>query len=232
MFDMLGITGSTPSVSEYNIGTLTIPGGCVTDNMFQGAHNVKGTLKLDGMPVSEYGGDINLAWRANTAGGALYLAPTDDETFAFAEETVSKYGPTGSESQGNVYLLKMFDFTVSESIMMTGTANSADLEVTDLTVENLGSKAITVSSIEMGSVLNGWSAVAAITDFKNLAKDSKEFSLVIGGFDLSKGAYTAGGSISTNNQKVFNLTGKTGAVSTAINKQQVANLVVTVMAAE
>ena len=232
MFDMLGITGSTPSVSEYNIGTLTIPGGCIVDNMFQGAHNVKGTLKLDGMPVSEYGGDINLAWRANTAGGALYLAPADDETFAFAEETVSKYGPTGSESQGNVYLLKMFDFTVSESIMMTGTANSADLTVTDLTVENLGSKAITVSSVQVDSILNGWALAANSIDFAALTKDSKKFSLVIGGFDLSKGAYTAGGSISTNNQKVFNLTGKTGAVSTAINKQQIANLVVTVIAAE
>lgn len=485
MFDMLGISASTPSVSEYNIGTLTIPGGCIVDNMFQGAHNVKGILKLDGMPVSEYGGDINLAWRANTAGGALYLAPTNKEALTFAEETVSKYGPSGSESEGNIYLLrdylmrtvlyedgtliinesgkdqeaneakhgaaskeypawdgkendydfsngsalwyddnsniksieigskispvnttkwfnrcsvssidvslldmsnvtntskmfaegsideiigleswnvskvkdascmfgwltmyskglkgienwhfakgtnlsemfccsvlqfdsftipegcnvtnmfanaksitgnliingaqncaedngegfarytncgsgalylvpddaayswaeemerkygpngsfsqgnvylqKLFDFMVTESIDMTGSANTADLTVTDLTVENLGRKEITVSSVQIGSTLNGWSAVAATTDFKNLAKDSKQFALLLSGTDLFAGPYTAGGTIAVDGQKVFKLTGKTGVVSKAINRQQIANLVVTVMAAE
>ncbi|MEY8368158.1 BspA family leucine-rich repeat surface protein [Anaerovoracaceae bacterium 42-11] len=489
MFNMSSITGSTPSVSEYNIGTLTIPGGCIVDNMFQSAHNVKGTLKLTGKPVSEYGGDTSFAWNANTKGGALYLAPTNKEALTFAEEAVSKYGPSGSESEGNIYLLrdylmrtvvyedgtliinesgkdqeaneakhgavkkeypawdgvkndynidgngvpwswlddiaavevgskispvntsrwffalnvtrmdlslldmshvtkavemfgestcgeiaglenwdvsnvkdahnmfgwfcmgattsielsgienwkfpgganlsgmfmssgavrfdsftipaacdisnmfnsssevygeliingvqtcneegewngfaknanlgkgtlylvpddaayswaeeteakygpsgsvsqghvylrKMLDFAVTESIDMTGSANTADLTVTDLTVENLGRKEITVSSVQVNNILNGWTLAANSTDFAALAKDSKMFSLVIGEFDLSKGAYTAGGSIPTDEQKVFKLTGKTGVVSNAINKQRIANLVVTVTGAE
>ncbi len=485
MFSMSGITGITPLVSEYNIGLLTIPGGCIVDSMFNFADNVKGTLKIDGMPISEYGGDINLAWGANRTGGALYLAPTNAATLTWAQETIDKYGPSGNESQGNVYLLKdhimrtilyedgtllinesgkdqeaneakhgavkreypawdgakndyniagngvpwswldeiaaievgskispvntsrwffgmhvssidvslldmsnvtsteemfgettveeivglenwdmsnvrdahnmfgwlcmgattpvelsgienwkfpgganlsgmfmssgavrfdsftipeacdisnmfnsssevygeliingvqtcteegewngfaknanlgkgalylvpddaaysqaedieskygingsvtqghvylrkMLDFTVSESITMTGTANSANLTVSDLTVENLGSKAITVSSVQVDNILNGWTLAANSTDFAALAKDSKMFSLVIGEFDLSKGAYTAGGTIAVDGQKVFKLTGKTGIVSKSINQQQVANLIVTV----
>ena len=116
----------------------------------------------------------------------------------------------------------------SESITMTGTANSANLTVSDLTVENLGSKAITVSSVQVDNILNGWTLAANSTDFAALAKDSKMFSLVIGEFDLSKGAYTAGGTIAVDGQKVFKLTGKTGIVSKSINQQQVANLIVTV----
>ncbi len=488
MFNMSSITGSTPSVSEYNIGTLTIPGGGIVDNMFQSAHNVKGTLKLTGKPVSEYGGDTSFAWNANTKGGALYLAPTNKEALTFAEEAVSKYGPSGSESEGNVYLLrdylmktvvyedgtliinesgkdqeaneakhgavkkeypawdgvkndyningngvpwswlddiaavevgskispvntsrwffalnvtrmdlslldmshvtkavemfgestcgeiaglenwdvsnvkdahnmfgwfcmgattpielsgienwkfpgganlsgmfmssgavrfdsftipeacdisnmfnsssevygeliingvqtcneesewsgfaknanlgkgalylvpeddaayswademegkygingtasqghvylqKMIDFTVSESIEMAAVANSANLDISDIVVDNLGRGTVYVSSIMVGDLLNDWTLMADDTDFAALVKDSKKFSLAISGFDLSKGAYTEDGSILPDEQKTFKLTGKTGVVSASIKNQQVANLIVTVAA--
>ena len=78
--------------------------------------------------------------------------------------------------------------------------------------------------------LHDWSAVAATTAFKKLAKDSKQFALLLSGTDLSKGAYTAGGSIPADEQKVFKLTGRTGVVSAAVDRQQIANLIVTVEA--
>jgi len=212
--------------------SITIPTGCDISNMFNSSSEVYGELIIKGVQTctvdNEWSG---FAKNANLGKGALYLVP-DDVAYSWAEITEAKYGPSGSVSQGHVYLSKMLDFAVTESIDMTGFTGSVDLTVTDLTVENLGRKEITVSSVQIGDTLNDWSAVAATMDFKNLAKDSKQFALLLSGTDLSKGAYTAGGSISADEQKVFKLTGKTGVVSKAIDKQQIANLVVTVMAAE
>ena len=84
--------------------------------------------------------------------------------------------------------------------------------------------------VQIGFTLNDWSAVAATTAFKKLAKDSKQFALLLSGTDLSKGAYTAGDSIPADEQKVFKLTGRTGVVSAAVDRQQIANLIVTVEA--
>ncbi|MGC2873992.1 BspA family leucine-rich repeat surface protein [Ihubacter sp. mB4P-1] len=217
--------------SVLQFDSFTVPEGCNVTNMFSNAKSITGNLIINGAQNCAEDDLNGFARYANCGSGALYLVP-DDAAYSWAEEMERKYGPNGSISQGHVYLQRMVDFTVSESVMITGTANSTNLTVTDLTVENLGTKAITVSSVQMGNVLNDWTMVAVTTNFATLIKDSRKFSLVIGGFDLSKGMYIGGDRITSDQQKAFKLTGKTGVVSKAITKQQVANLIVTVTAAE
>lgn len=222
------LSGMFMSSGAVRFDSFTIPEACDISNMFNSSSEVYGELIINGVQTCTEEGEWNgFARNTNPEKGALYLVP-DDMGYSQAEDIESKYGINGSVTQGHVYLRKMLDFTVSESITMTGTANSANLTVSELTVENLGSKAITVSSVQVDNILNGWTLAANSTDFAALAKDSKMFSLVIGEFDLSKGAYTAGGTIAVDGQKVFKLTGKTGIVSKSINQQQVANLIVTV----
>lgn len=224
------LSGMFMSSGAVRFDSFTIPEACDINNMFNSSSEVYGELIINGVQTcteeSEWSG---FAKNANLEKGALYLVP-DDAAYSWAEETEAKYGQSRSVSQGQVYLRKMLDFAVTESIDMTGFTGSVDLTVADLTVDNLGSKTIVVSSVQIGNTLNDWSAVAATTDLKKLAKDSKQFALLLSGTDLSKGAYTAGCSVPADEQKIFKLTGRTGVVSAAVDRQQIANLIVTVEA--
>lgn len=164
------LSGMFMSSGAVRFDSFTIPEACDISNMFNSSSEVYGELIINGVQIcteeSEWSG---FAKNANLEKGALYLVP-DDAAYSWAEETEAKYGQSRSVSQGQVYLRKMLDFAVTESIDMTGFTGSVDLTAADLTVDNLGSKTIVVSSVQIGNTLNDWSAVAATTDLKNLQK--------------------------------------------------------------
>lgn len=223
------LKGMFMSSGAVKFQSIIIPEGCDISAMFDNVEEIYGDVVINGIQTCNETEWTGFARNTNPEKGALYLVP-DDMGYSQAEDIEGKYGINGSVTQGHVYLRKMLDFTVTESIDMTASMGSTDLDITDLNVNNLGSKTITVSSVQVDDVVNGWMLTANTTDFAALAKDSKKFSFAIGEFDLSKGPYTAGGNISADKQKVFKLTGKTGVVSTAIKRQHIANLIVTVAA--
>ena len=194
--------------------------------MFAGANGVYGDVKINGIPLCDETIQNGFARNTNVDHGALYLVP-DDAAYTWAEREEAKYGLHGSITQGHVYLRKLFDFTVSESIVFTGDGGT-DLTAGDLTVKNLGTGQIHVSRIELGEISDDWSITAWGTNFAILPKDSKKLSLSVAGVDLSECAYQQEEFLVSGQQKTFSINGKTGVVSCPLRQAYIASLLVTV----
>ena len=126
------------------------------------------------------------------------------------------------------------DVTVTESINMTGSANSVDLAVDKVTVTN--NSAVGVINIEKVSATAaaGWALVDASTDFKALNANAKKLSLTptLGSstWDITKTCPTfaaADSNVGAGASKDITFAGKTGVVTTAVNHVQAATIVVT-----
>lgn len=121
------------------------------------------------------------------------------------------------------------DFSVTEKINMTATANSATLTVDSLAVTNNSAMGVlSIDSVE-ATAANGWTLVADTTDFANLSANAKQFSLVADtAKDMSTGKYQAAGTVAPGMTDTTSFTGKTGMVTAALNDVKVADVVVTI----
>ncbi len=120
------------------------------------------------------------------------------------------------------------DFTITEKINMTGSANSNDLTVDSLEVTN--NNAIGVLNIDSvaATAVGGWTLVADSTDFTKVAANAKQVSMVADGSHDMTAAYTAAGTVDPGQTDTTTFTGKTGIVTTAVDDEKVADVVVTV----
>lgn len=129
------------------------------------------------------------------------------------------------------------DFTVTNTYM-TGTENSTDTTVEDVTItNNLSAAPIYLQSI-FASGANGYTLVNYTDDFGAYATDSKMFALAITSMDNIDLGYLHDMSIpffpnqpiAANGNVVYGLTGKASLSSTALNNELVGNLEITVSA--
>ncbi|NCE98837.1 hypothetical protein [Emergencia sp. 1XD21-10] len=126
------------------------------------------------------------------------------------------------------------DVTVTESIDMTGAANSTDLAVDKVTVTNNSAAGVINIDKIAATAAAGWTLVDAATDFKALNANAKKLSLTstLGSstWDITKTCPTfakADSSVSAGASRDITFTGKTGVVTTAVNHVQAATIVVT-----
>ncbi|NCE98836.1 hypothetical protein [Emergencia sp. 1XD21-10] len=124
------------------------------------------------------------------------------------------------------------DFSVTEEIIFTGTADSADLTANDLEVTNNSKIGVLTASIEATGD-NGWTVVADSTNFARLGANAKKIGIMAAGtHDMSTGAYTGAGNINPTEKVTVPLSGKTGRVTAAQENVKVANFVTTVSVVE
>lgn len=124
------------------------------------------------------------------------------------------------------------DFSVTEEIIFNGTADSADLTANNLEITNNSKIGVLTASIEATGD-NGWTVAADSTNFAGLGANAKKISIMAAGsHDMSKGAYTGAGNINPQGKVTVALSGKTGRVTTALEKAKVANFVTTVSVME
>lgn len=145
----------------------------------------------------------------------------------FAAET----NPQTTQAYINIPATAM-DFSVTEEIIFTGAADSADLTADSLEVANNSKIGVLTASIEVTGD-NGWTVVADDTDFAKLGANAKKIGIMAAGsHDMSTGAYTGAGNINPQDKVTVALAGKTGRVTAAQDKAKVANFVTTVSVAE
>ena len=142
--------------------------------------------------------------------------------------------PTDSENEVKVYLTvpsATIDFTISEEITMTQKEGEAEMEITDLVIENnstLGQIAVDELSLTAST---GWTIEELDADFVNMAADSKKFSLGTGDYDFADGDITFEAAdnktVDAGEELKIEFSGSTCASSSAINKTQVGTLVAT-----
>lgn len=120
------------------------------------------------------------------------------------------------------------DFSVTEKINMTGTANSDDLTVDSLAITNNSAMGVLNIDSITATGTNGWSIVANTTDFSKLAKNAQKVSLTADGTNDMTAAYAAAGTVDPGQTDTTTFTGKTGMVTTAVADTQVADITTTV----
>lgn len=118
------------------------------------------------------------------------------------------------------------DVTVSDAVTMTVATNSNTATVSDLEVTNNSlAGVIDVQNINV-TAKNSWTKVADTTDFAKLNMNAKQFSLVYNAHDLATD-YTTVQAINPTEKLTMKLTGKTGAVTTAVDGVNVADVIMT-----
>lgn len=122
------------------------------------------------------------------------------------------------------------DFTVSERVTMTADGRRPELMISGLMIENHSNEAyIGVDRIEVTDMPEDWSLVPENTDFVNLASNSHQISLSAESHDFFHGAYCpASLRITPGTSASVQLSGKTGAVTAAVEDLYIGNLTVTV----
>ena len=118
----------------------------------------------------------------------------------------------------------------ADGILMTGTADSPELSITSLKVKNNNTMGIIrVVQLDIQTIPEqGWTVVDDYsTRFATLPADSKQFSLVSDDHDFSSGPYTTVREVNPETAIIYEFTGKTGPVSSAITKEHVADAVLT-----
>ena len=122
------------------------------------------------------------------------------------------------------------DFMVSEKITMAADGSSPQLQISQLMIENnTAATYLEVDEIAVGPMTETWALVPESTDFVNLASDSCQVSLSAEDHDFSNGAYYPQDlQISPGNQIEVFLSGKTGAVTDALEDVCIGSLTVTV----
>ena len=145
----------------------------------------------------------------------------------FAAET----NPQNTQAYINIPATAI-DFSVTEEVIFTGTADSADLTANDLEVTNNSKIGVLTASIEVTGD-NGWTVVADSTNFARLSANAKKIGIMAAGsHDMSTGAYTDAGDINPQDKVTVALVGKTGRVTAALDKAKVANFVTPVSVVE
>lgn len=113
-------------------------------------------------------------------------------------------------------------------IDMTGTANSTDLDVTNLTVQNNSAVGvINISSIAI-ACLDGWSLDDMDATWEEKAANTQQFGLQTENWDFYNGAFTAGGDVAPGESDVTEFVGKSGMRTTTMDRAKVADVVITV----
>ena len=121
------------------------------------------------------------------------------------------------------------DFSVTEKINMTGSENSTALTVDSLEVTNNSDVGVLKIDSVQATAAGGWQIVADSTDFTKLNANAKQVSMKADNtFDMQGGAYTAAGTVDPGQTDTTTFSGKTGMVTTAVNDEKVADVVVTV----
>lgn len=121
------------------------------------------------------------------------------------------------------------DFTVTESVTLTGTADSTDLSASNIVVTNNSTVGVLNISSIAATAEDGWTLANQSTDWSTLpANDSKIGLVADGTCDLAAGAYTGAGSVNPGSSDTTTLSGNTGMVTTALSNEQVAKVTVTV----
>ena len=123
------------------------------------------------------------------------------------------------------------DFTISEKITMTGSANSEDLVVSNLLITNNGPMGqIEVKKLEL-TAESEWSVMDSEADYPNMKADSKKFALVCDGHDFSDGAKVYQEDnflVDVSKTGTIDFSGKTCPTTSSLSDERVANVVVTV----
>lgn len=118
------------------------------------------------------------------------------------------------------------DVTVSDAVTMSVASNSNTATVSDLVVKNNSlAGVIDVKNINV-TAKDAWTKVADTTDFAKLNMNAKQFSLVYNAHDLAKD-YTTVQAINPTETLTMALTGKTGAVTTAVDSVNIADVIMT-----
>ena len=120
------------------------------------------------------------------------------------------------------------DFTITEKINMTGTADSHDLTVDSLAVTNNNEIGVLNIDSIAATAANGWMLVSGSTDFTKVAADARQFALVADGSHDMTSAYREAGTVDPGQTDTTAFTGKTGIVTAAVDDEKVADVVVTV----
>ncbi|MEY8368160.1 hypothetical protein AALA24_05260 [Anaerovoracaceae bacterium 42-11] len=126
------------------------------------------------------------------------------------------------------------DVSVTESIDMTGAANAVDLTVDKVTVTNNSEAGVVNIDKVAATAATGWTLVEATTDFKSLNANAQKLSLTptLGSstWDITKTCPTfsaADSNVGAGASKDITFTGKTGIVTTSVNRVQAASIVLT-----
>lgn len=123
------------------------------------------------------------------------------------------------------------DFSVSEAITMTSTANTTALVITDFVITNHATTGQLQLDKLTATAETGWALAADTTEFDKLPADTKQFSMVTETQDLSAGpkTYTGGEKLAAPNDGTITIsfTGKIGTFRTAISAETVAKVVPT-----
>lgn len=123
------------------------------------------------------------------------------------------------------------DFTISEKINMTGSADAAEVSVSDLSLTNNGTMGqIEVKKLEVVAE-DGWTIDAYDADFPNMPANAKKFSLTSDGHDFADGAKTLPEDevlVNVSGTKTISFEGKTSTSTEALNNIKVANVVATI----
>lgn len=145
----------------------------------------------------------------------------------FAAET------TAQNTQAYVTLpVTAVDFSVTEEIIFTGTADAVNLVANHLEVTNHSKVGVLCASISAAGD-NGWTVVADTTDFVKLGANAKQIGVIAADrHDMANGAYTGANHISPEEMVSVELSGKTGRVTQVLEKEKVINFVTTVSVVE
>lgn len=123
------------------------------------------------------------------------------------------------------------DFTISEKINMTGSADAAEVSVSDLSLTNNGTMGqIEVKKLEVVAE-DGWTIDAYDADFPNMPANAKKFALTSDGHDFADGAKTLSEDevlVNVSGTKTISFEGKTSTSTEALNNIKVANVVATI----
>lgn len=118
------------------------------------------------------------------------------------------------------------DVTVSDAITMTAGADTNVATVSDLIVTNNSTAGvINVNNMNV-TAKSSWTKVADTTDFAKLPMNAKQFSLVYKTHDLNAD-YATVQSVNPTEILTMKLSGKTGAVTTAVDAVNVADVILT-----
>lgn len=118
------------------------------------------------------------------------------------------------------------DVTVSDAITATALTNSNDLTFTNLELTNNSTAGVIGVSKMAVNPTAGWKKVADSTDFSKLAMNAKTFSMIYDTHDLATD-YSTKETIDPTKKKTYTFTGQTGGVTTAVDAQNIANVVLT-----
>ena len=120
------------------------------------------------------------------------------------------------------------DVVISERMTMSAAAETENLTISPIEVTNnaaLGPVSITAISVD---TLDGWQLVPSDTNFAHMSANAKRIYLGYSEHDFSAGSLKANLVVLPGETSTIQLEGKTGIVTSDVNNQQVANIILTI----